>query len=460
MGQGVLSGLAQIVAEELKVDWARVQSKHAPAEPIFANPVYHAQLTGGSASVRGYYTALRQVGAGAKAMLIQAAATAFEVSPSACVAASGKVIGPKAGQVMTYGQLATAAAQLTPPSNPPLTDPSKFVLIGTAVPRPDIPVKTTGAAVYGIDVRIPGMVYAAIKHCPTLGGTVAATPATPAGTFGVVNLGDAVAVLADSTYGAMRAASAITVSWNVPNGSSSVSDERISARAAQLLAGGPAVVAEAIGGDVTKALAGAVHSVDATYNLPYVPHACMEVLNCTVSVTPTSCEIWAPTQSQGPVAAIAASLTHLAASQVTVHTTFLGGGLGRKGETDFVVQAIKIAQVVGKPVHLTWSREEDFAHDFYRPMARIRVRAGLAADGSLVAWNNRIVSPSILAQKGWIPVGSVDSQAFEGAVGPAFPYPGHQQAGRLRPPPVTGTGQLLALGRQFPQLLLGGERHR
>ncbi len=420
MGQGIISGLPQVLAEELMVDWAKVTTAHAPAGAAYVNPSSGMQLTGGSNSMRGYFSAMLTAGAAARTMLVQAAAAAMGVTPESCTAASGVVSAP-GGKSISYGQVAAAAALLPVPANPViLSSPGHYRLIGTPVARPDIPGKTNGSAIYGIDVVVPGMVYAAIAQCPAVGGTFTALPAAPAGTLGVVPVGkSAIAVVAHDTYTAIRAARSLPVKWSIPKASQAINSAAILSTAKTLMTTGAAVVGES-SGDIAKAMAGAAKTLTLTYSVPYLPHACMEVLNCTVSITAAGCEIWAPTQAPGLVVMTAAAITGLPAAAIKVHTMFLGGGLGRKFEQDFIAQAVTVAKALGKPVKLTWSREQDFTHDQYRPFALCRVTAGLNADGSVAAWANRIVSPSILGQRGWVPPGGEDGQAVDGAVGQPY----------------------------------------
>ncbi len=419
MGQGVLTSLPQIVAEELMVDWDQVRSEHAPAGAAYVNPVTRIQLTGGSMSVRGYYAALRTAGAAAREMLIAAGARSFGVNADACEARGGKVFLKGTTRFLTYGQLAPLASTLPVPTNPPLVPEGSFRLIGKPVPRLDLPSKVDGSAIFGIDVRVPGMVYGAIKHSPKFGGVVSGKPTRPAGAIVVVPLGNAVAVVADNTWKAFRLASKLSVKWTIPASAASLDSKVIAGQAQSLQASGVPLIAEKVG-DAGGALAGATRVVDATYDLPYLAHACMEPLNCTVRMDATGCEIWAPTQAPGMAVATAAAITGLDPSKIQVHTTFLGGGLGRKFEQDFIAQAVTVAKAVGRPVKLTWPREQDFTNDQYRPMALSRVRAGVDATGNVVGWMNRIVSPSILGQRRWLAPGAVDSQAVDGAI--RIPY--------------------------------------
>jgi isoquinoline 1-oxidoreductase beta subunit len=311
-----------------------------------------------------------------------------------------------------------AAAKLTPPLNPPLVANPRF--IGRPMPRVDLPAKVDGSAVFGIDVRRPGMVYAAIKHCPTMGGTVASTPTKPGGAIAVVNLGNAVAVVAANTGLAMDLAQELSVRWSIPASSAQLDTATIETAAQQLLDSGTPQIAETQG-DPDSGLAGSVVKVESSYHLPYLAHACLEPLNCTAEVTSTSCKIWAPTQSPALVVSTAQSLTGLPPTKIQVNTTFMGGGLGRKIEQDYIAQAIKVAMAVKAPVKLTWPRSEDFGNDQYRPMAVVKVSAGVGPSGDVKAWIYRNVSPSITYQRnpGFT---DVDSQATDGSVNLAYNF--------------------------------------
>ncbi|MFO1414853.1 MAG: molybdopterin cofactor-binding domain-containing protein [Burkholderiales bacterium] len=446
MGQGSMTGLAQLLAEELMVDWNQVTVQQALADPVVS------YLTGGSSAVRGRYDRLRSAGIAAREMLVGAAMlNTNDTTRSHYVVASATVTHTPTNTTWKYGDLAVAAAGLNPPDPlPPFTDPSKFRIVGKRIPRADIPAKTDGSAVYGIDVRLPGMVYAAIRHAPVFGatlpagtklaapsGALAVVPVTASDSRGAVVKGtiNAVAVVATNTWLANRLARGMTIPWVQPASTASVDTTTILTQAKALAAapGGaliaeptpptgvtPAAYAPTIEGQVTTALGTA--TIDATFTLPYLAHATMEVLNCTCSITTvngaTKCEIWAPTQASLWVSDLAKALT--GATEVVVHTTFLGGGLGRKFELDFVSQSIQVAMAVGKPVKLTWFREEDFAHDQYRPLAVVNAKATLDGANRIKGWWYRNVSSSILGQRGWLPPGAVDSQAVEGSV--RLPY--------------------------------------
>jgi isoquinoline 1-oxidoreductase beta subunit len=416
MGQGTSSALPQIVAEELMVDWSHVRMELAGAGAAFANPLFRAQVTGGSTAVRGYHNALRLAGAAAREMLVAAAAQRFGVSTGACTARDGVVT---AGALQaTYGELAAAAALLPPPTSPKLVERSAFRLIGKPLPRLDIPDKVNGAAVYGIDVRVPGMVYAAVKMPPRIGQKVGSVGRAPSG-MTVVNLGDAVAVVTPTTtWQAIRAARSLSVTWQDAPTTAATDTALMAANAAALLETGSPVRVALSTGDAPGAVAASAQKLTATYSVPYLPHATMEPMNATALVASDRCEIWAPTQNQAGCAGLAAALTGLPADRITVHTTFLGGGLGRKVELDYVRQAILTAKAVpGTAVKLTWSREDDMTHDFYRPAALCRLQGGVDASGNVTGLASRVVSPSIGYQRNparFTDPAAVDSSAVEG----------------------------------------------
>jgi isoquinoline 1-oxidoreductase beta subunit len=426
MGQGVFSGLAQIFAEELRVDWAQVQVGPAPVAAEYDNPLLGAQMTAGSSSVVGYFTPLLHAGATARQMLVEAGAKAMGVSAKACIAANGYVVVKNTGQSVSFGSVAEAASKLKPPKHAVLYSRNGYTLVGQAVARPELPAKVNGTAVYGMDVVVPNMVYGAVLLCPTRGGTVASMGKAPYGSQ-AVNLGTGVAAVVSpgpncTTWAAMRAASQIKVKWSLPADAAQQTSKLILEQAEQLLVDGNAVVAQSVG-DVAAALAGAAKVLSLTYVLPYLPHATLEPPNCTASVTDTACEIWAPTQAPEAAQATAAGLTGLDPSVVTVNCVQMGGGMGRKLEQDFVTYAVLAAKQVGLPVQMVFSRAQDFTQDQYRPMAVCGVTIGLDISGNIVAWDFRNVSPSILYQRGLIEDGQLDDQASEGATDLPYDFP-------------------------------------
>jgi isoquinoline 1-oxidoreductase beta subunit len=449
MGQGSFSGLAQILAEELMVDYARIRTVQGMPTLASPAPVGAAINTVGSSVTRTNFWKMRDAGAAAREMLVQAAINIVgDPTRSNYTVTDGVITYVPSGQKITYGSVASAAAALQAPTNPPLVPDSQFRLIGKTVPRVDIPNKVDGSAQYGLDIRLPNMVYAVIKHCPTFGGTLASVPNTPSGMLGVVptkvvatvNRGieavgnvNAVAVVGTNTWDAWQAAKNLQVSWILPANAASMTTAQMFADAQGLATSATPYVAgganppgtlytvEGSADSANPAIQSGAKIVDATYTLPYVAHACMEVLNCTVDYVPgVKCDVYAPTQSAKTILTLVVSLTGLAANQINVYTTYLGGGLGRKAEVDFVSQAVQVAMAMGRPVKLMWPREEDFTHDQYRPMALIHARAGVNPTGVVTGWSYRNISPSILAQRGSVLGTKGDSQGIEGAQ--SLPY--------------------------------------
>jgi isoquinoline 1-oxidoreductase beta subunit len=426
MGQGIFSGLAQIVAEELRCDWTQVRVGPAPLASAYDNPLLAGQYTAGSSSVRGYFTALLEAGAIARTMLIEAGAMVMKVKTAECIAENGHVVVQATGQSVTFASVAALASKRTPPKAPTLYSASGYTLVGSPVQRPDIPAKVTGAATFGSDVVVPGMRYGVVLLCPTRGGTVATLGPAPQGTQ-LVNLGSGIACVADAgpnctTWAAMQAALQVKVSWTIPASAATQTSSLILSQAESLLVSGPALVAESVG-NVPAAQAGAARVLTLTYVLPYLPHTTLEPPNCTASVTSNACDIWAPTQAPASAQATAAAITGLPASAITVNCMPMGGGLGRKLEQDFVAYAVMASKALGAPVQIMFPREQDFTQDQYRPMAVCRVTIGLAKKGGIVSWDFRNVSPSILSQRGLIASGQLDSQATEGATGLSYAFP-------------------------------------
>jgi isoquinoline 1-oxidoreductase beta subunit len=401
MGQSILTGLAMIAAEELECDWTKVRTEFAPADKVYVNPQFGVQGTGGSSATRTSWEPLRKAGAAARMMLLQAAAQRWSVDKSECRAEDGVILHDATKRQMTYGSLAEAAAKLPVPRNVSLKDPKDFHIIGTPAKRLDTPDKVNGSAQYGIDVQQSGLLYAVVARCPVFGGKLAGFDATKTkaipGVKDVFQISDGVAVVADNTWTAMEGRRALDVKWDEgPN--ANVSTESIS----KLLADGatrPGAVARKEG-DVEAGLASAATKIEATYEVPFLAHATMEPQNCTAHVREDRCDVWAPTQNQTNTQAIAAQITGLAPKAVFVHTTFLGGGFGRRFETDFVGEAVEISKAIGVPVKVTWTREDDIQHDYYRTASRAHFTAGLDADGWPVVWMNRIACPSLMARFG------------------------------------------------------------
>ncbi|HUF25395.1 MAG TPA: xanthine dehydrogenase family protein molybdopterin-binding subunit [Gemmatimonadaceae bacterium] len=392
MGQGVRTALPMIVADELDADWSRVRIEQADAHPS----KYGRMMTVGSTSVRGgAWMPLRQAGAAARAMLMAAAAARFGVRAGECRTERGRVLHDASGRSATYGELAEAAAALRVPARPPLKDPSAFRLIGTSPPLVDTRDKVTGRALFGADVRVPGMLFATVVHPPVFGGRVASFDASRAlrvsGVRHVVEVSQGVAVVADGTWAAFRGARALDIRWN--DGAFAMSTPEIFGELARL-AERPGAEARREG-DASAGLARATRRLQATYEAPYLAHATMEPMNCTADVRADRCEIWVPTQNPQGTQSTAARLTGLPVEAVTVHVTHLGCGWGRRSRTDFVEDAVETSMKVGAPVQLVWTREEDMQHDFYRPAAHHRLEGGLDADGRLSALHVRIAAQAI-----------------------------------------------------------------
>jgi len=420
MGQGVRTSLPMIVAEELDADWTRVR-----VEPALADSrKYGNQLTGGSTSVRTSWEPLRKAGAQARAMLIAAVAQSWGVAPNSCRTESGSVIHEPSGRRAGYGSLVEAAAKLPVPEKPPLKNARDFRIVGQSLPRLDIPGKVDGSARFGIDARAPGMLFAVVARCPVFGGKLAHFDATRAktvkGVRAVTPITSGVAVVADSTWAAMEGRKALDVTWNEGPHAALTSAE-ISRRFARLAAGPAAVAREDRA--VDAALKRAARTLEAVYEVPFLAHATMEPMNATAYVHRGSCEVWAPTQFPSLAQQVAAKIAGLPPEKVTVHITLLGGGFGRRAEADYVTDAVEASKAVGAPVQVLWTREDDMQHDVYRPASYHVLRAGLDADGRLIAWTHRVVAPSIGAQRGEKVEGGLDTSAVDGAADLPYAIP-------------------------------------
>ena len=396
MGQGGHTSLPMIIMEELGGSWHRLGVADAPAAAIYNNPLFGLQATVGSFSVRGWYTELRRIGAAARIMLLQAAAHTWKVSANDCSVDASLVIHAPSGRKCSFGSVARLAANMPIPQDPPLKTVAQYTVIGTSQARVDIPDKVDGSARFGIDVSLPDMLYAAVKTCPTFGGKLKSFDDTACRTMPAfqttVPLEDGVVVVAKSYWQARKALERVRVEFD-PGSLATLDSEKVSQ---QLRAGfEEAGIVARNDGDVEAALARAAKRVDATYEVPYLAHACMEPMNCTAQVTEAGCEVWCGTQNPPAAQAAAAKALGIPPERVKVHVQYLGGGFGRRGEADFVAQAVTAAKAAnGKPVKLIWTREEDIQHDFYRPAAAIRFRGGLDANGNLLALECKVVSAS------------------------------------------------------------------
>jgi isoquinoline 1-oxidoreductase beta subunit len=400
MGQGAMTGLAMLVAEELECDWAKVRTEFVSPGENMRRPVWGDTSTGASRSIATSQKYLLQAGAAAREMLIAAAAARWDVATAQCVAQNSTITHLPTGRSLAFGAVAEAAAKIDPPADPPLKAPSQWKLAGTPRRRLDVLDKITAQPVYALDVRLPDMLYAAIVQCPVFKGTLASVDessiAGMSGVRRVVRMPDAVAVVADSWWRAKRAADALRMTWD-KRGNGQVS----SASIAQFVAAGLDVAEAQVGradGDAETALAGAARRLEAVYAVPFLAHATMEPQTCTAHVRPDGVEIWAPSQDPATALVTAAIAAGVPNDKVTVHRMMLGGGFGRRGPVqEYVRQAVVIAKELAQPVKLVWSREQDIAHDIYRPCGMARLTAGLDAAGLPVAWRIRLAGPSFVA---------------------------------------------------------------
>jgi isoquinoline 1-oxidoreductase subunit beta len=441
MGQGIYTAIAMILAEELDASWEQVRVEHAPPnEKLYANPVFHLQATGGSTSVRAFWSPLRKAGATARAMLVAAAARRWKVAPDTCHTANSTVTHQPSGRTLAYASLVDDASHLAPPANVTLKNPSEFKLIGKPLKRLDTPGKVNGKVVYGIDAMPPGVKFAALAICPVFGGKVGHVDDTKAkqipGVRQVVVLEEVVAVVGDHTWVAKKGLAALDITWDEGPHAHVTSDDiwrQIRASSEQQ---GAVARTE---GDVSKGL-GTGARLDAVYEMPFLAHAQMEPLNCTVHVKPDSCEVWVGSQVLGRAQATAAKVTGLPLEKVTVHNHLIGGGFGRRLEVDYVEIAVRVAKQVDGPVKVIWSREEDMQHDVYRPSYR-DVLAASVSDGRLVGWSHRITGSSVIAR--WIPPAfqkGVDIDAVDSGADLPYDIPNLQVEYKRDEPPGVPTG--------------------
>lgn len=442
MGQGVYTSLSMLLAEELEVKLDQIEVQHAPPNhALYVNSIIGIQNTGGSASVRAFWTPLRQAGAVGRNLLIAAAAKRWNVDPATCRAKDGTVFDASGSKHLSYGELAKAAAKLPvpPAADVELKDPKDFTLIGTRAKRVDSSIKVDGRALYGIDTRLPGLKIAAVAISPVLGGEAKTVNEkavlTVKGVRQVVNIGEAVAVLADHTGAAKKGLEAAAITWDDgPNGKVSNADivKQLEEESKK-----PGAVARN-DGDAAKALAEAAQRVDAIYQVPFLAHAAMEPMNCTVHLQKDRCDIWVGTQAPTITQSQVAELTGLPKDAIKIHNHLIGGGFGRRLEPDGTILAVKIARHVDGPVKVIWSREEDIQHDMYRPYYLDRLSAGLDVAGKAVAWTHRIAGSSVMARyyPPYVKDG-LDPDAVEAAAAPPYALPNiHVDYVRVEPPGV------------------------
>jgi len=441
MGQGTYTAIPMLIAEELEVGLNQVRLEHAPPdEKTYGNPLLAGvQATGGSTAIMASWKPLREAGAVARTLLIAAAAKRWNVDPSSCRAQAGEVLHPPTSRSLKYGALAADAAQLPVPKEVPLKDPKDFKLIGTPAKRLDAPAKVNGTAVYGIDARPPGVKIATLAQSPVFGGRLKSVDDTAAkavkGVRQIVKLDDCVAVVADHMGAARKGMAALKLDWDDgPHARLSTQDIARELEQATLKDG---PVAEEIG-DTAKALAGAATRVEATYQVPFLAHATMEPMNCTVHVRKDGCDVWVGTQVAARAQRAAAKVTGLPLEKIVLHQHLIGGGFGRRLEVDGVERATQIARHVDGPVKVVWTREEDIQHDMYRPYWFDRLSAGLDESGKPVAWNHRFAGSSVIAR--WLPIGfskGLDPDSIEGATNFIYGLPNkHVEYLRVEPPGI------------------------
>ncbi len=419
MGQGIWTALPILLAEELECDWSKIRVEHAPAAPVYAHTAFGIQMTGGSTTTWSEFDRYRQVGAMAREMLIQAAAKQWGVDPQSCRASNGFVT--HGSQKLSYGKLAAAAQELSPPSSVKLKTSKEWKRIGKPTKRLDSPEKVAGRAQFGMDVRFPGLMTALVARAPVFGGRVKSFNAEKAkglpGVKAVVQVPSGVAVVAEHFWAARLGRDALEIDWDLGPAASLDTDKMRQEYRAQSRSPGAKAAAA---GDVEAAMRTASSKLEAEYELPYLAHATMEPLNCTVKLTQDQCEIWTGTQFQTGDQAAAAKVAGLDPKQVTIHTMFLGGGFGRRANpaSDFVKEAVEVAKAAKMPVKVVWTREDDIRGGYYRPMWFHRLSAGLDAKGMPVAWHQTIVGQSIIEGTPFAPLmikNGVDAASVEGA---------------------------------------------
>ena len=408
MGQGVNTSLPMIIAEELDANWESIRTETAPANSDYKNPEgFGPQNTGGSNSVKGFWNLLQETGAAAREMLVTAAAQKWNVPLEECDTKLGNVIHKNTNKKLSYGNLAVAASKIEVPSSPTTKSKEKYSLVGTSIQRIDVPEKVTGAAKFGIDIRLPEMLFATVRQSPIFGGDILSLDEVAAkairGVKAVVAVPNGIAVVADNTWRAKKGMDALNPQFTGGE-TTKLSSQNIHNKLITAL------------DEEGKAKIDTEKSLDLEYEVPFLAHSTLEPMNCTASVKGSSCEVWVPTQNQGMSMDVTKEITGLNDEQIKINTTLLGGGFGRRGETDFVTQAVTISKSLSKPVKVTWMREEDMQHDFYRPACISRFQIGLNKEGLPIQWENQLAGPSILKRfvsaMGWF---GFDPTSTEGA---------------------------------------------
>jgi isoquinoline 1-oxidoreductase subunit beta len=441
MGQGIYTSVAMILAEELDAAFEHVTLETAPPnDKLYANPTFGLQVTGNSNSVRAFWLPLRKAAAGTRAMLVQAASQQWKADPAAIRTENSEAIHDASGRRLAYGALIDGAQALTPPKDPTLKDPKNFRLVGNPLKRFDTPDKVNGKLVYGIDAMPAGVKFATLAACPVFGGKVGHVDDAKAksipGVRQVVVLEDIVAVIGDHMWAAKQGLAALDITWNEgPNSALTTEVVWDQLRAASQTEG---AVAKSTG-DVAKGLAQG-DLLEAVYELPFLAHATMEPMNCTVHVTPTSCEVWVGSQVLARAQSAAAKVTGLPLDKVIVHNHLIGGGFGRRLETDMVTSAVQIAKQVDGPVKVVWTREEDIQHDVYRPVYHDSLSASIS-NGRIVGWRHRIAGSAVLAR--WLPPAfqkGIDIDGIDSAADMPYDIPNMRVEFLRSEPPAVPTG--------------------
>jgi isoquinoline 1-oxidoreductase beta subunit len=424
MGQGVMTSMPMLVAEELDFDWTRIKTEWAGADPKYGNPNFGGQqLTAGSNSVRGMWKVLREAGATARTMLVTAAAQTWGVAENTCTTDKGEVIHQASGRRMKYGALVDKAAALPVPKGVTLKDPKTFKVLGNSLARLDVPEKVNGSAVFGMDVKLPGLLTARVVRCPVFGGKVARFDADKAkavpGVKHVVQISTGVAVVADNYWSASRGAQALDVTWDEGPLATLTSAEILTRY--KELAQKPGKVARN-DGNADGAIASS-KSFERTFEAPFLAHATMEPMNCTADCRTDSCDVYVPTQGQTPSHQAAVAASGLPADKVKIHVTYMGGGFGRRGEADFVIDAVETSKAVGKPVKVVWSREDDMQHDYYRPVSYARMWGAVDASGKPTVFKQHVVQQSLMKRIGGLPPNGVDFISVDGSANLPYDIP-------------------------------------
>jgi CO/xanthine dehydrogenase Mo-binding subunit len=400
MGQGIITALSMIVADELDADWRTINAHIAPAQSVYKNPEFHVQMTASSTSVKSSWEPLRQASAVARQMLITAAAAKWQVSDADCYTRNGMVIHEKNGHACRYGELVDAAVHLPPIESVAMKTPAQYRIIGTSMPRMDTPSKVTGRAVFGIDVTLPGLLQATVVHPPAFGARLKAVDDSLArqspGVRDVLEIASGIAVVADTFWQARTAAETLVLNWQ-QDPEQEMTSSVIQARWATLMEKKARRMFSQ--GKPKKQLKKTSKTIQAVYTLPFQGHATPEPMNCAADVKKDSCEIWAPTQNQDAVQEVAARITGLGYEHIAVHTTFIGGGFGRRICVDYAAEAVEISKAINAPVKVIWTREEDMQNDFFRPAVAAKLVAGLDHQGLPSVWHHRIVGPDHMAHQ-------------------------------------------------------------